>query len=78
MAFGRLEIASSAPGKGCGGGAGIKYPSRRMENRVGPTHAHKSAYTNSIWAYVWQMDRHGSESNGRQSGVCTEPKTFVS
>ena len=25
MSFGRSEFASSAPGKGCGGGAGIKY-----------------------------------------------------
>jgi hypothetical protein len=71
MAFGRSEIASSAPGKGCGGGAGIKYLSC-MEKRVGPTHAHKNAYMNSIWAYVWQMDRHRSKSNEGLLGVCTK------
>ena len=55
--------------QGCGGGVGIKYLSR-MEKQVGPAHAHKSAYANSIWDYVLRIDRHRSESNERQSGVC--------
>ncbi len=41
-------------------------------NEKAPLHARKCAYTNSLWAYVWRMDRHRSESNERQSGVCTK------
>ncbi len=41
-------------------------------NEKAPLHARESACTNSIWAYVWRMDRHRSESNERQSGVCTK------
>ena len=41
-------------------------------NKKAPLHVRESAYTNSLWAYVWRMDRHRSESNERQSGVCTK------
>jgi hypothetical protein len=41
-------------------------------NKKAPLHARESAYTNSVWAYVWRMDRHGSESNERQSGFFTK------
>jgi len=41
-------------------------------NEKAPLHVRESAYTKSLWAYVWRMDRHRSESNERQSGVCTK------
>jgi hypothetical protein len=49
-------------------------------NKKAPLHARESAYTNSLWAYVWRMDRHRSESNVVLSppGGGFEPKTFVS
>jgi len=71
-AFGRLETTIQRTLQECGGGAGIKYLSHMGRNKKAPLHARKSVYTNSLWAYVWQMDRHRSESNKCQSGVCTK------
>ena len=41
-------------------------------NEKAPLYVHESAYTNSLWAYVWRIDRHQSKSNKCQSGVCTK------
>jgi len=41
-------------------------------NEKAPLHAHESTHTNSLWAFVWRMDRHRSKRNEHQSGVCTK------
>ena len=53
LAFGRLYIGSSAPSMK--GMVAERESSTHLvwRNEKAPLHARKSAYTNSMWAYVW-------------------------
>jgi hypothetical protein len=42
-------------------------------NKKAPLHARKSTYTNSIWTYVWRMDRTGAKVTNVSRGFVLSP-----